>query len=248
MPLILKSLVIVACVAMATLSSAHAQSQSPQPMTREQVEQIVREYLLNNPEIIIEAVQGLEEKQRREAERERGAALVAKRDQFINDPDAPVGGNPQGDVTVVEFFDYRCPYCKQMAPALTELLKTDTKLRFVFKELPILGPDSVVAARAALAAHKQGKYVVMHDRLLRHRGGFDEQTIARIAGEIGLDVARLKADMEKPEIAAMLDRNRQLARDLAITGTPAFIVGDKVVPGAVDLQALKNLVADARKR
>ncbi len=248
MPLILRSLVIIACVAIAALTPAHAQSPSSQPMTREQIEGIVREYLLNNPEIIIEAVEGLEEKRRREAERERSAALSAKSDQILNDGDAPIAGNPQGDVTIVEFFDYRCPYCKQVAPTLTELLRGDAKLRFVFKELPILGPDSVVAARAALAANMQGKYLAMHERLLRHRGGFDEQTITRIAGEAGLDVARLKADMGKPEIDAMLDRNRQLARDLAINGTPAFIIGDKVVPGAADLQTLKRLIAGARKR
>jgi protein-disulfide isomerase len=244
----LRSLVIVACVAMAALAPARAQSPAPQAMSREQIEQIVREYLLNNPEIIIEAVEGLEEKRRREAERERGATLSAKRDQVFNDPDAPVAGNPQGDVTLVEFFDYRCPYCKQVAPALTQLLKSDGNLRFVLKELPILGPDSVLASRAALAAHMQGKYLPMHERLLRHRGGYDDQAIARIAGEAGLDVARLKADMDKPEIGAILEKNRRLAQELAITGTPAFVIGDKVVPGAVDLETLKKLVAETRGR
>ena len=248
MPSILRSLVLAACIAIATPFPALAQSNAPQPLSREQIEQIVREYLLNNPEIILEAVEGLEEKRRRAAEVERRSTIGAKRDQIFNDPADPVAGNPQGDVTLVEFFDYRCPYCKQVAPALTQLLKSDGKLRFVLKEMPILGPDSVMASRAALAAQMQGKYLPMHERLLRHRGGYDMAVIERIAGDAGLDVARLKTDMENPEIAAALEKNRRLAQELAITGTPAFVVGNRVVPGAADLETLKMLVAEARKR
>jgi protein-disulfide isomerase len=245
---ILKSLVLAACFATALPSLAGAQGTTPPTLSREQIEQIVREYLLANPEVIIEAVEGLEEKRRREAEAGQRDALKAKQAQIFNDPDAPVAGNPQGDVTLVEFFDYRCGYCKQVAPALAQLLKSDGKLRFVFKELPILGPDSIVAARGALAARLQDKYVPMHEALIRHRGSFDEQTVLRIASEVGLDVARLKADMAKPELNAIVEKNRQLARDLAINGTPAFVIGDKVIPGAVDLNTLRKLVADARQR
>jgi protein-disulfide isomerase len=245
---ILKSLVLAACVAAALPSLAGAQGTTPQTLSREQIEQIVREYLLANPVVIIEAVEGLEEKRRREAEAGQRDALKAKQAQIFNDPDAPVAGNPQGDVTLVEFFDYRCGYCKQVAPALAQLLKSDSKLRFVFKELPILGPDSIVAARGALAARLQDKYVPMHEALIRHRGSFDEQTVLRIASEVGLDVALLKADMAKPELNAIIEKNRQLARDLAINGTPAFVIGDKVIPGAVDLNTLRKLVADARQR
>jgi protein-disulfide isomerase len=135
-----------------------------------------------------------------------------------------------------------------VVPALTQLLKDDRNLRLVLKELPILGPDSVVAARAALAAEAQGKYAAMHHALLAHRGSIDDAVIARLGASAGLDVARLKADMAKPEIAAMIDRNRALARALSLTGTPAFIVGDTIVPGAADLDTLKTLVAQARKR
>jgi protein-disulfide isomerase len=238
--------VAVACIAAFAVSPARAQDRPN--LSREQVEQIVREYLLSNPEIIVEAIEGLEGKRRRAAEMSQRDALGTRRDQLNNDPDSPVAGNPNGDVTVVEFFDYRCPYCKQVAPTLTQLLQEDGKVRLVFKELPILGPDSVVASRAALAARAQGKYAQMHEALLRHRGTFDEQAIAKIATDAGLDAARLKADMAKPEISAIIDKNRQLARDLSLTGTPAFIVGDKVVPGAADLNTLKMLVADARKR
>ena len=151
-------------------------------------------------------------------------------------------------MTIVEFFDYRCPYCKQVVGALTQLLNDDRKLRLVFKEFPILGPDSVVAARAALAAHVQGKYHAMHEALMRARGTLDETTVLKIATSVGLDATRLQSDMNKPEIAASLDRNHRLARDLAINGTPAFVIGNHVVPGAVDLETLKKLVAEARQR
>jgi protein-disulfide isomerase len=244
----LRSLIIAASC-LAALAAPQAMAQDARAnLSREQIEQIVREYLLANPEVIIEAIEGLEERRRSATQANQRDALAAKRDQIYGDPDAPVSGNPNGDVTVVEFFDYRCPYCKQVAPALAQLIKQDGKVRFVFKELPILGPDSVVAARAALAANAQGKYVPMHEALLRHRGSYDEQAIARIAADVGLDVGRLKADMAKPEITAMIDRNRQLARDLMLNGTPAFVIGDAVAPGALDLDTLKKLVAQARQR
>jgi protein-disulfide isomerase len=243
---ITSALVVAACLSAVALPQAAAQA--PPTLSREQIEEIVRDYLLKNPEVIIEAIEGLEEKRRRATQESQSEALATKHAQIFNDPDSPVAGNPGGDVTLVEFFDYRCPYCKQVAPDLSRLIKEDGKLRFVFKELPVLGPDSVAAARAALAADMQGRYVEMHDALLRHRGSYSDQAIARIAAEARLDTARLKADMQKPEITAMLDRNRQLARDLAVNGTPAFIVGNVIVPGAVDLATLKKLVAEARQR
>jgi protein-disulfide isomerase len=223
-------------------------AQQAPALTREQVEQIVREYLVKHPEIIVEALETLEARQRQATQADQRNAVAAHQEQLYRDPDAPVAGNPAGDVTLVEFFDYRCPYCKQVAPALTQLLKEDTKLRLVFKELPILGPDSVVAARAALAAQAQGKYMAMHVALLRHRGSYDDAVIQKIAKDVGLDGARLKADMEKPEIAAMIDRNRSLARALSVTGTPAFVIGDQIVPGAADLDTLRLLVDTERKR
>jgi protein-disulfide isomerase len=226
--------------------SATAQAPAP-PLTREQVEAIVRDYLLRNPEIIVEAIDGLEEKRRQATESSQRDALAAKRVELVNDPDAPVAGNPDGDVTIVEFFDYRCPYCKQVVPTIAQLLRADGKVRVVYKELPILGPDSVVAARAALAARAQGKYHQLHEALMRARGTLDEATVLKIAADAGIEVARLKADMGKPEIEAIIDRNRRLARALSLTGTPAFIIGNKIVPGAVDIDTLKKLVAEARR-
>jgi protein-disulfide isomerase len=240
------ALIALALLAAADVPSPHAQ-QAP-ALTREQVEQIVREYLINHPEVIVEAIEALEARQKQATQADQRNAVAAHQEQIYRDPDAPVLGNPAGDVALVEFFDYRCPYCKQVAPALTQLLKEDGKLKLVLKEFPILGPDSVIAARAALAAQAQGKYAAMHAALLRHRGAFDDAAITRLAADAGLDAARLKADMAKPEIEAMIDRNKSLARALSVTGTPAFIIGEHLVPGAVDLDTLKLLVAEARKR
>jgi protein-disulfide isomerase len=149
---------------------------------------------------------------------------------------------------VVEFFDYRCPYCKQVVPSLSQLLKEDGKIRFVYKELPILGPDSIIASRAAIASRKQNKYIEMHNALMRARGTLDEPSVLKIATETGLDARKLKTDMGAPEVDMIIERNRTLARALNLNGTPAFVIGDTTVPGAVDLPTLKSLVAEARKR
>lgn len=209
------------------------------------IERIIHDYLLKNPEVILEAIENLEKRRNANAQDAAKAVLAERRDEIFNDPDAPVAGNPRGDLTIVEFFDYRCPYCKQVVGPLAQLLKEDGKLRLVHKELPILGPDSLVAARAALAARKQDKYHPMHAALMRLRT-LDEASIFKVATENGLDAARLKSDMQSPQIEEILERNRKLARDLNITGTPAFIIGDALVPGAIDLRTMKSLVAEAR--
>lgn len=211
------------------------------------VEQIVHDYLLHNPQVILEAVESLEQQRHDEAQQAAKSAISEHRDELLHDPDSPVAGNPNGNVTIVEFFDYRCPYCKQVEPSLAQLRKDDRQLRFVYKEFPILGPDSVVASHAALAARKQNKYQELHDALIGARGRVDESTIMTIAADAGLDVQRLKADMKSPEIASIISRNMALARTLGINGTPGFIVGDQLIPGAVDLDTLQKLVTEARK-
>jgi protein-disulfide isomerase len=239
---------LLALAVLASIAVLPAQAQQAPAMTREQVEQIVREYLIANPEIIVEAIEALEARQKKASLADQRNAVSEHQEQLYRDPDAPVLGNPAGDVTVVEFFDYRCPYCKTVAPTLAQLLNEDSGLKLVLKEFPILGPDSVVAARAALAAQAQGKYAALHAALLRHRGAFDETVITRLATDAGLDTTRLKTDMAKPEIDAMIERNKALGRALSLTGTPAFVIGEHVVPGAVDFETLKLLVAEARKR
>ncbi len=178
------------------------------------------------------------------------AGLAAHPEMLFDDPASPVAGNPDGDVTLVEFFDYRCVFCKGANKAVTAALQQDPRLRVVFKELPVLGPGSVAAARAALAAHRQDpdKYVAFHGALMGVRGRLTKPTIMRIARATGFDVKRLEADMSAPEIDQAIKRNLALAATLGIRGTPVFVIGDKIVPGAVNLKTMKRLIALARAK
>ncbi len=218
------------------------------PEQRKAIEAIIHDYLMQNPEVLIDALREAEAKASSDADVKAAQVLRDRRHEVFDDPATPVGGNPQGDVTIVEFFDYRCPYCKQVHPAIQKLLDQDRKLRFVYKEFPVLGEQSDIAAHAALAARLQGKYEPFHNAMMAAKGQINEELVYRIAGSIGLDVDRLKRDMTDPEIDRALSANRSLAKALDLRGTPGFIIGDHIVPGAIDLDALKTMVADARKQ
>jgi protein-disulfide isomerase len=208
---------------------------------------ISRDYLLANPEVIREAIQALQAKEEAAKADLQVQAVTKFKDQIFADPASPIAGNRNGDVTVVEFFDYKCPYCKQVTPALEGLLKSDPNLKIVFKEFPILGDPSVLAARAALAAVKQDKYFPFHQAMMAHRGTFDLNAIAAVANSVGLNAEQLVADMKSDEVERQLTDNHALAKALEIRSTPTFIVGDQVVPGALSVDALRDLIAEARK-
>jgi protein-disulfide isomerase len=243
-PLVALALV---CGFVVTLHSGPARAAEMPTEQREAIEGIVRDYLLHNPDVLIEALHGAEDKLNREADAKAAKVLSDQRREIFDDPATPVGGNPRGDVTIVEFFDYRCPYCKQVLPSLQALLKEDQKLRFLYKEMPVLGPQSVTAAHAALAAERQGKYEAFHNAMMATKGQITDETVYKVAGSVGLDVERLKQDMSAPDIGQALKTNLALADALNIRGTPGFIVGNHIVPGAMDLDALRNMVAEARK-
>jgi protein-disulfide isomerase len=233
-----------------TADAQHAQV-SPQISTEgaemDPFEQRVRQYLLKNPEVIMEALQLLQQRQRA-AEAENLKRTIAERsEEILNDPGAPVGGHPAGDVSLVQFFDYNCPYCRRVAPTLVELEAADPDLRLVYKEFPILGPGSQVAARAALAARRQGKYVPFHNALMQATEQVNEETVMKVARDIGLDTEQLRADMRDPAIEEAIARNLRLAEALGIAGTPSFVIGDRVVPGVADLRTLQGLIAGARR-
>ncbi|MGE0152550.1 MAG: DsbA family protein [Reyranellaceae bacterium] len=215
---------------------------------RAAIEQIVREYLMQNPEVLLEAMNELRRRQEMAAAETAKQAIVAHRQELFDDPATPVGGNARGDVTIVEFFDYHCGYCKQAQESVVKLLDEDRNVRFVFKELPILIPESRLAAAAALAAAKQGKYVGLHNALMEARGKLTRDRILALAREQALDLARLEKDMESAEIQQAIDRNLELATAMGVDGTPAFVVGDQLVPGALDVGQLRELVAQARKK
>jgi protein-disulfide isomerase len=207
-------------------------------MSQSEFEGRVRNYLLEHPQVILDAISRLDAKQ---GEQEAADAKAA-----LQDSDSPVGGNPKGDVTLVEFFDYNCPFCRAMSPVMMQAETADPQLRIIYKELPILGPNSLFAAKAALAANKQGKYVAFHRALYQLRGHVEEAQVLETARTIDLDVSRLKADMEDKAIAGILEKNVELARTLHITGTPGFVAGDQVTTGATDLKALQAFIGRAR--
>ena len=214
-----------------------------------EIEKIVRDYILKNPGIIVEAIEILRAQQKETAADRTRQMIVRYKDDIFKDRTAPIAGNADGDVIVVEYFDYQCPYCKRVAPIIRKLLKEDRNIKYVFKEFPILGPVSKFAARAALAAWKQNRetYVPFHDALMDVKGKLTEKRVMRLADKVGLDVKRLKIDMEADEIGATIERNIQVARKLNINATPTFIIGDTVVPGAADERTLKTLIERARK-
>lgn len=239
-------LMSAALVLTLALALAPARAEEQAPADQAEFEARVRAYLIAHPEVIVEALQELERRQQAATDVKQKQAILDHRDALIASPDDPVAGNPAGAVTVVEFFDYRCPYCKAVAHDMIDTLEDEGDVRIVFKEFPILGPESEQAAKAALAARLQGKYLPFHRALMAHKGQLDEAALFRVAEEVGLDVARLRQDMTTAEIDETISRNLALANALAIGGTPAFVVGDSLVPGAVDMKTLRDLVAKAR--
>jgi protein-disulfide isomerase len=232
------------------IDQVNAQAASPmssQAAELDEFEQRVREYLLKNPEVIMEALQILQQRQRAAEAATLKRTIAERIDDILNDPAAPVGGNPSGDVTVVEFFDYNCPYCRRVAPTVVDLEEADPGVRLVYKEFPILGPGSQFAARAALASGRQGKYFAFHNALMQATEQVTEETVMEVARAVGLDLEQLRADMQDPAIQQAIARNLQLADALGITGTPSFIIGEEVVPGAVDLRTLQSLITRARR-
>ena len=215
----------------------------------QQVERLIREYLLANPELLSEMSNRLRAKQEQATAARMKEVVATRRAELVSDPNSYVAGNASGDVTIVEFFDYQCGYCKRVHPALTTLLKQDPGVRLVLKELPVLGPASETAARAAVASLAQpGKYHAFHTALMQHQERLDEASVLAIAGRVGVDVTKLSADMKSDRVAAVLKANRELATALGVNGTPAFVIGDRLVPGAVPLERLVELVAQQRKK
>ncbi|MEM8752640.1 MAG: DsbA family protein [Pseudomonadota bacterium] len=210
----------------------------------------IRAYILENPEILMEAMRVLEDRQQARAAENDRELISSLGDELIDDGYSHVAGNPEGDVTVVEFADYRCPYCKRAHEAVKALLSADENVRLVIKEFPILGPDSTYAARAAMAAQLQGPelYEAFNDAMMSHQGDLDERTVMQIAETSGLDVEAIRRDMDRPEIADNIRRTYSLARRLEINGTPGFVIGDRIVRGFVEYDQLREMVESAREQ
>ena len=217
---------------------------------RGEIERIVHDYLVAHPEVLQEAMAELEKRQTAVESEKRKAAVKQHAQALFSSPRQVVLGNPYGNVTFVEFFDYNCGYCKRAMDDMLTLMKDDPKLKVVLKEFPVLGPGSVEAAQVAVAVRMQDitgkKYLEFHQKLLGGRGQANKATAMAVAKEIGMDMSRLEKDMAGPEVRATLQESFKLAEALGMNGTPSYVIGDNVVVGAVGLEALQEKVNTAR--
>ena len=219
-------------------------------LNEKKITDIVHSYLTKNPEILVEMTTELDKRQAEEQAANQQKVISENADALFRSPHAYVAGNPNGDVSVVEFFDYNCGFCRRALPEVVKLVQNDGKVRLVLKELPIFGDDSEAAAKAALAAGKQGKYFEMHQKLFTEPGKADKDKALKVAGELGLDIPQLEKDMDDPSIKQALDEAKDLAQKLGLQGTPLYLVGDQVIPGAPDDlydQFIKDVAKFARK-
>lgn len=237
--------ILIAAIALASLIRGPVLANELTVEQREAFESVIRDYLLENPEVIVEALAVYQSRQTAAEAAAGQAALQELKPRLVADDNTPIGGNPEGDVNVVEFFDYRCGFCKRVGPDVQALIENDAGVRFVYKEWPILGPESVFAARAALASREQGLYDAYHEALMS-APAITEASVLRIAEEVGLDIERLQADMAAPEVDEHLALTHELATRLGINGTPAFVIGDELVKGAISGQRMAELVEAAR--
>ena len=211
-----------------------------------EMEKIVHEYLMEHPEILRDMANKLEFNDKQREADARVGTLKSKAGEIFHDATDPVVGNPNGDVTIVEFFDYNCGWCKKSIVEMKALVEKDKNVRVVMKEFPIFGGGSDYAAKAALASVKQGKYWEFHQALFATESKVTIEVADQIAAEVGIDVARMKKDMEDPAIAANIQKTQILAQTMLITGTPAFIVDDQVFPGYTALDGLEASIASVR--
>ncbi len=212
-----------------------------------EIGEIVKKYLLTNPEILRDAFVELERRENAAKEKLAQKGISDNAEILYKSKLSFVAGNAKGDISMVEFFDYNCGFCKRAFGDVLSILESDKKLRLVVKEFPILGPGSVFASRAAIAAKEQGKYWDLHVALMQSRGSLDEGKVISIAEKVGLDVKKLRADMASPRVTAEIEETYALANKLGVNGTPAFIIDDKLIPGALGLQALQQQVASVRE-
>jgi protein-disulfide isomerase len=245
------SLALSALVLIFTASAPAQESVSTQapPLdgSRQAIEQIIHQYLLQHPEVLRESARLGDERERAAQQERTKAAVLARLKDIQQDPSSPVAGK-DGGVTVVEFFDYHCGYCKRTESAVRKVLADHPEVHFVFKEFPILGAESSLAAKAGLAAAKQGGYLRFHQALMDLSGPITMAALEELASKQGLDANKLKTDMESAEVQSILTRNRDLGRDLGVRATPTFVVGSELVQGTMDGAEFEKLIAQAQSR
>jgi protein-disulfide isomerase len=240
---LLPKIAVAGAIVFAGASAANAQQ------SKEDIEKIVREYILKNPEIIQEAIVELRKKQELAENSVRMKAIEANKQQIFESKRDIVLGNPKGNVTLVEFYDYNCGFCKRAVNDVAALLKSDPNLRVVLKQLPILSEGSVEAARVGVAVRMQNpsKYWAFHTALMSAKGEANGVQALAAAQKAGLDIERIKKDISNPEVDATLHGVQELAKALAISGTPSYVLGDQLIPGALPYERLTVAIAQVRK-
>jgi len=240
--------IILVFAAVCQIRPADAQGSSMTPAQKTEIEKLIGDYIRSNPEIVLEAIQTLRDREKNARLDSDRNIIRQNRQALYQDATAPIAGNPRGDVTVVEFFDYACAYCKRVFPAVRKLIGEDKNIRIVYKEFPILGPVSRFAAIAALAAKRQGLYREFHESLMAAKGALTNKRVLKIAEKAGLNRSKLVADMEsrKAKFSKIIEKNIQLAASLKISGTPGFVIGDTVIRGALNYESLKSIVKSTR--
>lgn len=237
-------------MAMILVIAATSVSQAEEVLSADQkteIENMIGSYLRDNPEVIIESLESFRTRQEQELQAQ-ASKTISQKMEYLASADAPSAGNPDGDIVVIEFFDYNCGYCKRALPDLQEALKKDENLRIVFREMPILSPASHLAAQWALAAHEQGKYFEYHSALMTRPGQKDESGLEKIAEDLGLDVKKMKQDAKSSKIAKALEQDLAMARSIGIRGTPAFIVNGELYRGYLGKEGLQEAIKDARQK
>jgi len=238
---------LVLCFTICSLSPALAQALNTEQ--KKQVKSLIENYLQENPQVIVDAFRKFHKKSQVNKTKNESKLINKYWEALINDPEDPSIGGQVSDLTIVEFFDYRCGYCRKSLQVISTILSKDKKIKVVFKELPILSEQSEMAARAALAVNKisKNKYFLFHTKLMQNRGSLKINDIYQIAKDINISVNSLKSEINSPWITLAIKQNRVLAKNLGIRGTPAFIIGNKIVPGAVSSNTLKNFIKEARR-
>ena len=218
------------------------------PVTRAEFQQMVRDAILNDPEIIMEAVEKLRAKKEEESKKASVENFTKHKAELQADTVSPSMGSKNPDVTIIMFFDYHCGFCKKLLPTINQVLNDDKKVRIIFREFPILSEDSVSASRAALAINQiaHDKYYAFHTALMKSQAQFSEEMLLSTAEKVGVDRTKLNTEMDKNYSTQLLDQNRSLGEDLGIRGTPALFVGDKLLPGAVPYETLKRVIQETR--
>ena len=239
-----RSLAVAACLATVLSGLVAAGAADEKALTQQEIEKIVRDYLLREPEVLAEALGQLQ--QRRSAAAAIKAKQVVRDHQqaLFSDPTSPVEGNAQGTIAIVEFFDYRCVHCRHVAATIDRLVTSNASVRVIYKNFPVLGEPSVLAARAAVAAQQQGGWAKLHRAMLAFQGDFTVENILTMGKSVGLDADRLKTDMMSPATQKSLRENMTLATVLGLDATPSFVIGDRVIRGALSPEAFQAIIGE----